>query len=312
VATLTSSLSTAKRDSGETGHKVRLALAWLLAIGIIITLAFYGVSYYRLGLEDRPLSPLHSQLRPSGTIGLRLGMLGTAMFSVLFIYPLRKRLRWLSNLGKTRHWLDFHILIGITAPILITFHASFKLRGLVGAAYWIMVAVALSGFVGRYVYAQIPRSLNAVQLTVGEMQTQAELLGAQLSVQDVFQPQDIAPLLAVPSPTEIRRMSLMTALWCNLRMDVLRPFQVSRLRRRVLQGSEWITALGGFRASGHRDLEEIVTNLRSQSWLRSKMAFLDQSQQILHLWHVVHRPFSISFAALVIIHIAVVLSLGYF
>jgi hypothetical protein len=313
VATLsTTAVNNARRQPSNAAHKVRLALAWLAAAGLICGLLFYGFSYYRLNIEDRPFSPLHSLLRPSGTIGLRLGMLGTAMFFVLFTYPLRKRWRWMSSLGKTRHWLDFHVLIGITAPIFITLHASFKLGGLVGVAYWIMIAVALSGFIGRYVYAQIPRSLNAAQLTVGEMQTQAESLAAQLSMQDVFPVEEIAPLLAVPSATEVRRMSLMTALWTVLRLDLRRPFQVSRLRRRVLRGAEWITTLGGFLSSGHPELEQIVDNLRRQSWLRAKMAFLDRSQQVFHLWHVIHRPFSISFAALVIIHIAVVLSLGYF
>ena len=33
--------------------------------------------------------------------------------------------------------------------------------GMAGVAFWIMTAVALSGVVGRYLYAQIPRSLNA-------------------------------------------------------------------------------------------------------------------------------------------------------
>jgi hypothetical protein len=42
------------------------------------------------------------------------------------------------------------------------------------------------------------------------------------------------------------------------------------------------------------------------------MAFLERVQQVFHLWHVVHRPFSYSFVALVAIHITVVLLLGYF
>ena len=87
--------------------------------------------------------------------------------SELLLHPLRKRWQWLASKGNTRHWLDFHAVVGISAPIIITFHAAFKFQGLAGLAYWIMVAVALSGFIGRYVYAQIPRTINSVQLKIG-------------------------------------------------------------------------------------------------------------------------------------------------
>jgi hypothetical protein len=304
--------ASARRDTGESGHKLRLLLAWILAIGLLVGLSIYGFPYYWLGIEERPFSPLHPILRPSGSIGLRLGMFGTALFCVLFLYPLRKRWTWLGQIGKTSHWLDFHVLIGITAPLFITFHASFKLRGMVGVAYWIMIAVALSGFIGRYMYAQIPRSLNAVQLTMGEIQAQAEELAGRISGQSLFQADEIAPLLAVPTPSEVRAMSLGGFLWTALRLDLARPFRASKLRRRVLTGFEWVTTLGGLRPSSHEELEAVISGLQAQAWLRAKIAFLDRAQQVFHLWHVVHRPFSYSFAALVIIHITVVMMMGYY
>ncbi len=85
-------------------------------------------------------------------------MPASVCFCVLFLYPIRKHWPWLGRMGKTKNWLDFHVLWGITAPIVITLHSSFKLSGLAGLAYWIMMAVALSGFAGRYLYAQIPRT----------------------------------------------------------------------------------------------------------------------------------------------------------
>jgi hypothetical protein len=278
----------------------------------MITLGAYGFSYYKLSLEDRPLSPLHAALRPSGSVGLRLGMLGFVLFCIMFLYPIRKHVKWLAAIGKTRHWLDFHVLIGITAPVLITYHAAFKLGGLVGVAYWIMMAVAISGFAGRYIYGQIPRSLNTAQLSLAELQTQSAELAAQIERQNLFVVDDLAPLLQVPTPAEVRAMPLAAMLWTMLKMDLSRPLLVSRLRRRVLTGFEHVTTLGGLFKSGHVELEQIISRVREQSWLRAKMVFLDRVQGIFHLWHVIHRPFSYSFAALVTIHIALVLSLGYF
>jgi hypothetical protein len=312
ATTLTTPHNLPAQSDSEFPHRLRLSVAILAAASLIIALSIWGFDYYRLDLAGRAESPLHPILRPSGSVGLRLGMLGIALYGVLFLYPIRKRWRWLGSIGKTRHWLDFHVLVGISAPILITFHASFKLRGLAGMAYWIMMAVALSGFIGRYMYAQIPRSLNADQIAFGELEQQAGNLALELERQELFRPEEVEPLLNIPSAKEIRAMPLVKVLATLIRLDLSRPFLVSRLRRRVLSGSEILTTLGGFRRSGHYELETVIASVRRQSWLRTKMAFLERTHQVFHLWHVVHRPFSYSFAVLVVVHVVVVLMLGYY
>jgi hypothetical protein len=311
MATLTASPGAVSSSRNYSTHRVRVTLAALAAASLILFLTFHGYSYYSTSIEDRPFSPLHAELRSSGTIGLKLGLLGVGLFGILFLHPLRKRWRWLGSKGNTRHWLDFHAVVGITAPIVITFHASFKLQGLAGLAYWIMVAVALSGFIGRYVYAQIPRSIHSVQLSIDELEAQTTLLASRLHDQNFFQPEDIAPLLAVPTGDEIRSMNLASLLWTMLATDLRRPFLVSRLRRRLLHGGELITTMGGLVASRHADFESVIQGVRKQSWLRAKTAFLERTLQLFHLWHVVHRPFSLSFIALVIVHITVVQLVGH-
>src|ERR1700752_423437 len=140
-------------------HHLRLKIAYLLAIAGTLGLLVYGSSYYWSSAEQRALSPKHAYLKPSGAIGLRLGMFGVLLFLFIYLYPLRKKWAWLGRQGSSRRWLDFHVLLGLVAPVVITFHSSFKFSGIAGVAYWIMLVVALSGVVGRYIYSQIPRSL---------------------------------------------------------------------------------------------------------------------------------------------------------
>ena len=104
---------------GDLVHRILLGLGVLAAASLVVYMAVYGVSYYRLSLEERPLSPLHAQLRSSGTIGLKLGILSLGMFCILFLYPLRKRWKWLARIGKTRNWLDVHVVMGTAAPDLL-------------------------------------------------------------------------------------------------------------------------------------------------------------------------------------------------
>ncbi len=312
ATTLTSISQLPQRNDAERGHKMRLTAGILAAVGLTAVLAVYGFGYYCLDLASRAESAQHRILRPSGSVGLRLGILGLVLFGVLFLYPIRKHWKWLASIGKTRHWLDFHALVGMTAPVIITFHSSFKLSGLAGTAYWIMIAVALSGFVGRYLYAQIPRSLNSAQLTFAELETQAAELTQALHHQDLIREDEVAPLLQMPSPEQVRSMALLALFWHILRLDLTRPLLVSRLRRRALTGAEIITTLGGVLASKHEELEAVIASVRRQSWLRAKMAFMQRVQEAFHLWHVIHRPFSYSFVILVAIHIGVVLMMGYY
>jgi hypothetical protein len=312
MATLVASPGMAQRRHGYSLHRLLVTLAIAAAAGLILFLAIKGSDYYRASFADRPLSPLHAELRSSGTIGLRLGMLGLGMFAIIFMLPLRKRWKWLANLGNTRHWLDFHVILGISAPIVITFHSAFRWRGLAGLAYWIMIVVSISGFVGRYVYGKIPRSLKSVRLSMADLETQMEALAAALQHQALFRPEELERLLDIPTPGEIRSMSILRMLWTMIRLDLSAPFRISRLRRRALRGPQWITTVGGFLEGGSGAVESILGNVRRQSGLRTKMAFLDRTEKVFHLWHVVHRPFSISFAALVLIHVGVVWSLGYY
>src|SRR5215469_15296046 len=88
---LTASVS---KQRSESLHRALLCLGAFAAAGLIIFLALYGAPYYTLSLDQRPFSPLHRQLRSSGTIGLRIGIFSMGLFLLISLYPLRKRWRW--------------------------------------------------------------------------------------------------------------------------------------------------------------------------------------------------------------------------
>src|SRR5512143_1726619 len=198
-----------------------------MMLTVILAAGCYGFDYYRLSAAERPFSPKYNLLRPGGEIGIKLGILGVSMFGVLFLYPLRKRVKWLSKIGSPRHWLDFHIVVGVTAPIIIALHSSFKFRGIAGMAFWIMLAVAISGIVGRYIYAQIPRSLNSAEISLKELEGMERELTNQLASQKLVSARDLAPLFRLPSPEKVRNESVPLAILTMLLLDMARPFHVA-------------------------------------------------------------------------------------
>jgi len=132
------------------------------AIGVVL-MSFGGWEYYRTPLATRGYMPAHKFLRPSGIIGLPLGIAGAiAMLSTL-PYAARKRWRPLARLGSTPKWLEVHIFFGIVGPVLVTLHTAFKFNGVVAVGYWLMMIVWSSGFVGRYLYVRIPKTIRGVE-----------------------------------------------------------------------------------------------------------------------------------------------------
>src|SRR5579864_9471174 len=123
-STVVISAAARTRQAAERSHRTRVWIAAMAALLLCVSIAVYGFDYYRLPRELRPFSDKHELLRPSGLIGINLGILGTVLFLIIFLYAFRKVFPWLGRIGTAKRWMDFHIICGVTAPIIIAFHAS--------------------------------------------------------------------------------------------------------------------------------------------------------------------------------------------
>src|SRR6202790_3354292 len=149
-STVVISATARSRQARERAHRIRVWIAGLSALLFCVTVGVYGFDYYRLPRELRPFSDRHELLRPSGLIGINLGVLGTVLFLIIFLYAFRKIIPALGRMGTAKHWMDFHIICGVSAPIIIAYHASFKFNNIAGVAFWLMMCVAVSGIAGRF------------------------------------------------------------------------------------------------------------------------------------------------------------------
>jgi TRAP-type C4-dicarboxylate transport system permease small subunit len=299
------------REDPEKGHRIRVFLAWMLALAFVLVIASYGMNYYTLSASERPFSPKHQILRPSGTIGVKLGMVGVLMFFLIYLYPLRKKWGWLGRMGNSRHWLDFHIVLGTAAPVIIAFHASFKFGNIAGMAFYSMLMVTLSGFVGRYLYSHIPRSLSAAELSMKEIQDKEEALRKELAEQKATFGFSVDALAELPSAAQLAKTPLIASLLSMFVLDIKRPFKTSLLRLQQAGFGPWVFSGFGLFSTRDLKLERAILLAQKQASLSQSIAFLSRTQRIFQLWHVIHRPFSYAFAILAILHICLALSMGY-
>lgn len=299
------SMAPAAIRTAELTHRRLIKLISIIWAAVFLALTLFGMSYYRLSKTDRAFSPKHHLLRPSGTIGISFALLGVLMLCAIFLYPLRKRWRWLQRQGDSKHWLDHHVIFGIVAPLCIAFHSAFKFHGLAGLAFWLMVAVSVSGLIGRYLYAQVLREVATAEssLMVSRATLERQTLIPQQYLRRLFFP--------APPAHQVSRWSSFKALGYLIVFDLTLQLRVARLRLKVLGLKTGFHSLGGLMSTGNAELEHVISLLCKEARLSRRLLLLSQAQRIFKLWHYVHKPFSYAFVVLALAHIAVAMVFGF-
>lgn len=94
-------------------------------------------------------------------------MLGITGFILMLmtetLYSLRKRSRS-AAFGRMSTWLKFHIYMGLVGPFMVLLHTSWKFNGLAGVTTLLAFIIVFSGFVGRYIFTRIPRTLDGLEI----------------------------------------------------------------------------------------------------------------------------------------------------
>jgi hypothetical protein len=136
----------------KTAHFAFIILMVIAGLAIMAVLVLSGLDYYKLHIDERPSHAAHATMTPGGVWGHGLGIFGTiSMVMGMALYMSRKRFRFMSRMGLLKHWLEFHIFLCTIGPLMILFHTAFKFGGLVAISFWSMVAVFLSGIIGRFI-----------------------------------------------------------------------------------------------------------------------------------------------------------------
>lgn len=100
----------------------------------------------------------------SELFGHSLGIIGfTFMLMTETLYSLRKRSRRI-KWGRMSSWLQFHIFTGLVGPYMVLLHTSWKFNGIAGVTTLFTVIIVVSGFIGRYIFTRIPRTLDGLEI----------------------------------------------------------------------------------------------------------------------------------------------------
>jgi hypothetical protein len=280
-------------------HYIYISVFVLLVLLTILILSYTGYSYYTTSLEERFFHADHVSLKPSGILGHGLGIIGSVMIIIgVFSYMARKRIRSLMRLGVLKHWLEFHIFLCTLGPVMILFHTAFKFGGLVAISFWSMVAVFLSGIIGRFIYIQIPRTIEGRELSLNEVKEMKS---------------DIGEILQLSYNLDEESYNLIVDSTKN-RVELYYRNAFLKYARKHREDKSTIKKISSVLKKNNLPQEHytrIMNMVKNEISLNRRIDRLVTMQNLFRYWHVAHLPFALVMLVIMIIHVIVTVVFGF-
>jgi len=282
-------------------HRLYVISFFIIGVAVTVLLIVNGYQYYSTSVEERFFQPQHTSLKPSGFLGHGIGIIGSLMMIIgVAVYMIRKRARRFFNLGYLKHWLEFHIFLCSVGPVLVLYHTAFKFGGIVAVSFWSMVAVVLSGIVGRFIYVRIPRTIQGKELDIRQLNEMSSDLSTQLSREISSSENVIARIENITHHYKYRRATFggSILLIINDYLDIRSTlFKIKKDMRQL--------------NIPHLKAREILRLARSKMIISQRIALLQTMQKVFRYWHIVHLPFALTMFVIMLVHIVVTIIFGY-
>jgi len=162
-----------------TGLYRALVVGFLLAVATLVW-ALWNSDYYRLPRAERPMHAKHELLRPGMGLGLWMGIGASALIGLNLLYLARRAPGSRLRFGSLQTWMTSHVATGILAFLFVVLHGAMQPRETVGGhAFWALGVLLVTGAVGRYFYAVVPRAANGRELELAEVKGRLERMSEE-------------------------------------------------------------------------------------------------------------------------------------
>ncbi len=297
----------AVRDSGAARVRTRKlsVVIWLVGLGAFagvfaeVMLRWFrptwSVSYHlmrRQGIEAA-LAEMNVSYLAGTQLALTCGYLGTALMALSMAYLLQRRFGWFHKTATNQFWLDVHLMTGSVGPMFIVLHSALRLTTWVSIPFWSMVAVVVSGVLGRYLYTLVPSLTSRHDL---------EILGHRRAITELAKHHPRAADHAYQlMDREARRsataweIGLIPLLAWTMADDVRRMWTRRRDRRALARLAPRALA------------RQLARRIDRVVFIERRKELAPRGKALLRSWKRVHIPFSIVLLATMLAHIAIAL-----
>jgi len=221
------------------------------------------------------------KLHPPDSLFVYCGLVGAGLMVIAAIYPIFRRIKLFRWLASNTMWFDFHLMAGTVGPMFVILHSAIRLDTWVSTAFWSMIIVVASGFLGRYLYTQVPGLSSGVEL---------EELDHERAFQQA-RPRLTVPMAEIDRELAIQRAKaqevamspgILRALWWLIFQDIGRiPNTIARRSRLAQLGVD------------RRTRKDLARRAARMIVIARRQVVAPKAQLLLHSWKKVHVPFTV-------------------
>jgi hypothetical protein len=237
--------------------------------------------------------------------GYWFGIVGGSMMLLLLLYPMRKRMRSMSNWLTVKFWFRLHMIFGVLGPVLIMMHSSYHLGSLNGRiALFSMLIVASSGLIGRYLYSRIHYGLYGKKATFGSLRADSEAVTKKLGPLFDLHPKSKKLL------TEYEKSVLQTPRgfiastihWFSMRVTAAKLYHsvVRALNKKLLAAAH---LKGWSKAKVLRKQLRLRSILLEHRRILRQILELHAYERLFAIWHLLHMPLFIMMVVTGFVHV---------
>ena len=270
--------------------------------------AVYGYSILVATLIAGWLVSDQKLVDPKEGLGYWLGIVGGTMMLLLLLYPAGKKSALLQRLGLVKHWFRIHMILGLVGPLLILYHCNFSVTAINSAvALYSMLAVAISGVIGRYFYTRIHRGLYGKRANIEELRAEITDAVENSSGLAAILPNSISELHRVSAKLMgdeyTRSISMRHSLSWTIKYYYVRIrlhwLINAELRERAASSDAVLNNVKNLRRTANKYAADQVGIMRQVA----QLAFYER---LFSLWHVFHMPLFLLLVASALVHVLAV------
>jgi Fe-S-cluster-containing hydrogenase component 2 len=297
----------AVRDSGAARVRTRKLsiLIWVLGLGTFggvfaeVMLRWFlptwSVSFQLMrhaGIEAA-LAEMNVSYLAGTKLALTCGYLGTALMVLSMAYLLQRRFGWFYQTATNQFWLDVHLMTGIVGPLFIVLHSALRLTTWVSIPFWSMVAVVISGVLGRYLYTLVPALTSKHDL---------EILDHRRAITELAKDH---PAAAAQAYQLMEREAQRSAAAWEIGLVPLLVWVMADDLRRMWTRRRDLRTLA--RLAPRKLARQIARRIDRVVLFERRRELAPRGKALLRSWKRVHVPFSVVLLVTMLAHIAIAL-----
>lgn len=278
-------------------------LTFMFALGEILLRKYWPQMSYLYSqlsssgeFDDLAETAVNSKIifRAGDQLSVWSGVVGTGLMIIAAIYPIFRRIKLFRWLASNTMWFDFHLMAGCIGPMLVGIHSAMQLDSWVSAAFWSMVITVISGFLGRYLYTQVPELSSGVELE--ELDNERAFQQARLHLPLAMSAIDRELAAHRARADKIARSP---GVWRALLWLVLEDMKRGFRRRRL---NSTLKKIRNERFDRRVRKDLVKRAIRMIVISRSRVV-APKAQLLLNSWKKVHVPFTIILTGFAAVHI---------